>query len=61
MQPTRKEDRELVQAILGGEMRNAWQPAERGESPDLRPSKRSLRKPSRSFLTNYDRIFKKDS
>lgn len=58
---SRKEDQELVQAILGGEMRNAWQKTEAGEGRDERNEKPTLSRPSRSaYRENYTRIFGHD-
>gem|GEM_PF-6323315 len=60
MRSTRKENRELVQAIIGGEMRNAWQPTVPGEARDERPAdqKRTWERAScrDRFRANYDQI-----
>lgn len=62
MQPTRKENKELVDAIIGGEMRNAWQPTVPGESKDERHEKRTWEKTSQRqrFRNNYPEIFGHD-
>lgn len=60
--PSRKEDKELVEAILGGEMRNAWQPTAPGEGKDTRRERGGgWNKRTPAFLTNYDRIFRSKS
>lgn len=60
MRPTRKENRELVNAIIGGEMRNAWQPTVPGEAKDERPAdqRRSWENSSarQLYRKNYDHI-----
>lgn len=56
MQPTRKENNELVQAIIGGEMRNAWQPTAPGEGKDERHEKARWTERSQAFYRNYDAI-----
>jgi len=56
-----KADKELVEAILGGEMKNAW---ETGDGIDTRAdegpySKRPITKRRNLYAENYDRIFRK--
>ena len=52
-----KSDKELVQSILGGEMKNAWQ---RGDGKDIRDNKGGgWNSKSPSFLSNYEQIFEK--
>jgi hypothetical protein len=58
---SRKEDKEMVQAILGGELRNAWQKTNPGEGKDIRKDKPTYTRPSRgNFRDNYTRIFGHD-
>lgn len=53
-----KADKELIEAILGGEMRNAWEPGDgidqRGEDGPY--SKRPVTKRKNSYRDNYDQI-----
>jgi hypothetical protein len=57
-----KRDKELVEAILGGEMKNAWEPSNPGEGKDTRLQKGgSWNTHSRQYLNNYDRIFKSET
>lgn len=57
-----KADEGLIDSILGGEMKNAWQPEEEGKGRDMRPLSpkgRTSRRPhSRAYRNNYDRIFR---
>lgn len=55
-----KPNRELAQAILGGEMKNAWQKTVPGESRDMRPltSKARLsRVVTEEYRDHYEQIF----
>lgn len=52
-----KTDRELSQAILAGDMRNAWQ-KEKRSMPDLRSEKGIDRRPrDDTYRDNYPQIF----
>jgi hypothetical protein len=62
MEMSRKHTKELEAAILGGEMKNAWQPEDRKGQPDGRPPQMkqgdwNYRSPD--YLTNYERIFRR--
>jgi len=55
-----KADKELVEAILGGEMQNAWTPGDgidqRGDEGEY--SKRAMVRRRDLYKDNYDRIFR---
>jgi len=49
-----KTDKELVQAILGGEMKNAW---EKGDGVDTRAERQTWTPRDHNYPENYERIF----
>ncbi len=68
MGPTRKEDEDLAEAIVGGEMRNAWEKETRPGNRDMRPigigrntrdEKAKYNYRSKAYRSNYDGIFRK--
>jgi hypothetical protein len=62
MEMGRKETKELEAAILGGEMKNAWQVEDRVKQPDTRPVQMrqgGWNSRSSQYRENWNKVFKK--